>query len=240
VILKPLRGHAWRKRLRGAKVVVAADPGELRREYSRLAGPDQGLMVQEVITGPERDIAVAACAIGSRGQVLGVFTARKRRQFPYYYGSASCCTSEWMPEIADLSLELLARMEFRGVCGTEFKRDSRNGRWILIEINPRPTLWFDLARVAGVNLIEAAYRELAGQPLPPLGRQRDGLEWRYLARDWVTCARYWMRRDADAPRLSEILRLPASEAIGSRLDPRATVAYPAYVLVHALRHLVHL
>jgi predicted ATP-grasp superfamily ATP-dependent carboligase len=238
VILKPLRGHAWRKRLRGAKVIVAADAGELKREYARVSGADAELMVQEVIGGPEKNIAVAACAIGSRGQVLGVFTARKRRQFPYYYGSASCCTSEWLPQIADLSLTLLSRMGFRGVCGTEFKRDPRTGRWILIEINPRPTLWFDLARVAGVNLVEAAYRDLAGLPPAPVARQRDGVEWRYLARDWATCARYRMRRDADAPGLREILRLPESEAIASRLDPKATAAYPFYVLVHALRHLV--
>jgi predicted ATP-grasp superfamily ATP-dependent carboligase len=238
VVLKPLRGHAWRKRLRGAKVIVADGADELMRLYSQLEGFDAGWMVQEVVTGPERNIMVAACAVGSRGQVLGVFTARKRRQFPYYYGSASCCSSEWMPEIADMSLELLSRMGFRGVCGTEFKRDPRSGRWLLIEINPRPTLWFDLARASGVNLIEAAYRELAGLPLSPPARQRDGPEWRYLARDWVTCARYRMRRDPDSPGLSEIFRVPTSEAIASRLDPLATATYPLYVIVHALRHWV--
>jgi predicted ATP-grasp superfamily ATP-dependent carboligase len=138
--------------------------------------------------------------------------------------------------VAERSLDLLSRLDFRGVCGTEYKRDPRSGRWMLIEINPRPTLWYDLARAEGINPVEAAYRDLAGlEPLPP-ARQRNGVLWRYLARDWAACARYWIRRDLDAPRLAEVFRWPDSEAIFSPGDWAACVAYPAYVVAHAARH----
>lgn len=237
-ILKPARGHAWRRHLHGAKVVQVRNADELLDAYRIQARFDPALLIQEVVPGPEREIAVAACAVAQDGRSLGVVTARKSRQYPYFFGSASYCVSEWMPDIAELSLHLLARMHFRGLCGTEFKRDPRTGRWRLIEINPRPTLWYDLARAAGVNLVDAVYRDLAGLPPKPVASQRDGVCWRYLARDWVACAKAWGRRDPDAPRLVEALRCPDVEAIAWWRDPLATLFYPLYVLLHAGRHLV--
>lgn len=238
VILKPARGHAWRRHLRGAKVIEVTDAASLSRVYDEQARFDPALVVQEVIPGPEREIVVAACALAGGGEALGVFTARKWRQFPYLYGSASFCVSEWIPEIADLSLGLLARLGFRGLCGTEFKRDSRTGRWVLIEINPRPTLWYDLARASGVNLIESVYRDLAGLPRRSLPRQRDGVTWRYLARDWITCLKAWGRADPDAPSIGAALRWPDTEAICSAAEPASCAAYPFYLLAHAARHLI--
>lgn len=238
VILKPARGHAWRRHLRGAKVVEASNPEVLLQSYRGLAHFDPAVVIQEVVPGPEKEIVVAACAIASDDRPLAVFTARKWRQYPYYFGSACYCVSEWVPEVADLSLELLSRLRFRGACGTEFKRDPRTGRWKLIEVNPRPTLWYDLARVSGVNPVEAVYRDLVGLPPAPRPRQRDGPTWRYLARDWVACMHAWLRSDPDAPGLRAALRWPESEAIAWSRDPGACLVYPFYVVAHAARHLV--
>jgi len=237
VILKPARGHAWRRHLRGAKVIEVADAAALFSVYREQARFDPAMVVQEVIPGPERDIAVAACAAAEDGTVLGVFTARKSRQYPYLYGSASYCVSEWLPDVADLSLDLLARLGFRGLCGTEYKKDPRTGRWVLIEINPRPTLWFDLSRASGVNLVESVYRDLVGLPRRPFPRQRDGVVWRYLARDWVACLKAWRRGDPDAPGLGAALRWPDTEAICSAREPLSCLIYPFYLVAHAARHL---
>ena len=238
VILKPARGHAWRRHLRGAKVLEVSTPSELLREYRRHALFDSALVLQEVIPGPENEIVVAACAIGQKGEPLSVFTARKARQYPYYFGSASYCVSEWVPEVAELSIDILTRLRFRGVCGTEFKRDHRTGRWALIEINPRPTLWFDVARASGVNPVDAIYRDLAGLPQNPRRHQRDGITWRYLARDLIACYRYWWRSDPQTPSMISTLKWPHSEAIASKQDISAAFVYPFYVIIHALRHLI--
>jgi peptidoglycan/xylan/chitin deacetylase (PgdA/CDA1 family) len=82
------------------------------------------------------------------------------------FGSASFAESEWSPEVARLSTELIGKLGFAGVCGTEYKPDPRDGRWKLIEVNPRPTLWFSLTRAAGCDVVFEAYRDLVGRPGP--------------------------------------------------------------------------
>jgi predicted ATP-grasp superfamily ATP-dependent carboligase len=85
------------------------------------------------------------------------------------------------------------------LCGTEFKQDARDGRLVAIEINPRPTLWYQLANASGVRLVEAAVRDLAGLPLGPALPQRDDVVWRYLVRDVISAVAYRIRGDLLCP-----------------------------------------
>jgi predicted ATP-grasp superfamily ATP-dependent carboligase len=66
----------------------------------------------------------------------------------------------------------------------------------MIEINPRPTLWFQLSHAAGKRIADAAWCDLRGAaPLhdPP---QRDGVLWRYALKD-LASALFYRRHGAD-------------------------------------------
>src|SRR5690606_28708044 len=80
----------------------------------------------------------------------------------------------------------------RGICGAEYKRDPRDGRLKIIEINPRPTLWFQATHDAGKRIAEAAVRDLAGKPQPDDSPQDDSLRWRYGLKDMAS-ARFYRR-----------------------------------------------
>ena len=121
-------------------------------------------MLQEVIRGPEANIFVAGLYTDAKGDCLSIFTARKTRQYPPMYGSGSYMEACWSQEIADLSIDLIRRLDYKGICGSEFKWDERDERWKLIEVNTRPTLWFSLTRAAGVDVIWDAYCDLVGLP----------------------------------------------------------------------------
>jgi predicted ATP-grasp superfamily ATP-dependent carboligase len=146
--------------------------------------------------------------------------------------------ASWSQEIADLSVDLLRRLEYRGVAGTEFKWDARDETWKLIEINPRPTLWFALPPAAGVDVIWDAYCDLVGRPNEiHVNRQDDRIRWQLLVRDLVS-GWYFLRRGDLS--LREFLRTVIDPrrktyAILSWRDPGTLLAYPRNTLWKYLR-----
>ena len=80
-----------------------------------------------------------------------------------------------MQEVVDAGLALLRRLSCNGISQVEFKRDPRDGRFKLMEINPRLWQWHTLARACGVDLPLIAYRDQIGERVDPVrmnGRRR--------------------------------------------------------------------
>jgi len=185
-ILKPALIHRARPFLHGEKVLLARTPDELGRLLDSLPNDVGGWLVQEVIPGAESRITLFGAYVDRGGEVRQAFTARKLRQYPPGFGSASLV----MSETDTLSRDFLRAIGFRGICGTEFKRDPRDGRLKIIEINPRPTLWFQLCHAAGKRIVEAAFCDLRGLPAPVEHAQRNGVRWRYLLKDLASSLFY--------------------------------------------------
>ena len=182
-LLKPRRPDRFRRRLRGAKLVVAADRAGLDRRLREVFAGGRDAVLQERIPGPESNILVALCRCAESGGLRHVFTGRKLRQLPLDHGSATSVRAEHLPELSARVAEIAESLDLRGLSGLEFKRDPRDGRLVLLEINPRPVLWADLARASGCHLLRAWYADLAGLPPIPIRAQRQGTTWRYLSRD---------------------------------------------------------
>ncbi len=185
-IVKPTHGHRFRRLLHGEKLVEVGDAAELLRWWRQLRDWGGTSVLQEVIPGPESNIFVGGLYVDARRVCRALFTARKTRQYPPLYGSGSYMEACWAPEIADLSLDLVRKLDYTGICGTEYKWDPRDERWRLIELNPRPTLWFALTRAAGVDVVWHAHCDLTGRPVPEqIGSQDDAMRWQLPTRDWL-------------------------------------------------------
>ena len=194
LLLKPVLGHLWRERLKGHKLLVANSHSDLKQIVDSFGDDAAGLMVQELIPGPEKDIWIGGVYRGENGQHDGCFVGQKTRQYPPNFGSASYAKSMYKPEIEDLSWKFLDAVDYRGICGTEFKLDRRDGQYKIIEVNPRPTLWFHLVSASGMNLFEFAFHDLAGQRLPtPITPQIPGVRWCFQDKDFLTWAHHLKR-----------------------------------------------
>ena len=121
LLLKPVFGHLWRERLKGHKLLVANSRSDLKQIVDSLGDDAAGLMVQELIPGPEKDIWIGGVYRGENGQHDGCFVGQKTRQYPPNFGSASYAKSIYKSEIEDLSWKFLDAVDYRGICGTEFK-----------------------------------------------------------------------------------------------------------------------
>jgi predicted ATP-grasp superfamily ATP-dependent carboligase len=199
-IVKPNHGFKVRKILAGAKLVEVAGREELLDWWRKLNEWGTGSVIQECIPGPEYNIAVGGLYMDRQHNCTSIFTAKKYRQYPPMYGSASYIEAKWMPEIADMSIELMKRFDYHGVCGTEYKWDERDLKWKLIEVNCRPTQWFSITREAGVDVVWDAYCDLIGKPNPAkYGQQDDTVRWQIFVRDIVSSLHFLKRGELSFP-----------------------------------------
>ena len=235
-IIKPAFIHHFRNILRGKKVVQVFDAEQLVRNYETLAKVDKDLIIQEVVPGPDDQIFVAACYFDASSQPKATFVGRKLRQYPPRFGSACLAESLWDPEVARLSIEFLQAVRFVGLCGTEFKRDPRDGRLKMMEINPRPKLWMALTRATGVDVPYIAYQDLTGADVGP-ATQVDGVKWTYLARDLQSALYYLANRELSLTTWRHTMRGCKEEAILSRDDLRVALFTPFYAAARLARYL---
>ena len=166
------------------KAFPASSPEELASAYelaAELVGTD-GLMVQELIPGGgSSQFSVAAFC--RDGEVLVSMTARRSRQYPVDFGlGSSFVEAIEVPQLQPLAAALIARLELSGLVEVEFKRDTRDGRYKLLDVNVRVWGWHGLCMDCGVDFPYVQYCETLGLPLPE-SRVVYGHRWRRLLTD---------------------------------------------------------
>jgi len=179
-VLKPVDSLAFKLRFH-RHILDVETPSELHRVYDKV--DDLGvLMLQERIPGGESELWTVGSYLDAESRALAVFTGHKLRQHPHAGGSCLAGVSAWNEDLAEVALRLLQELRFHGVSQVEFKRDPRDGRFCLMEVNARHWKWHGLAARCGVNLSYAAYRDAIGDPYIAR-RQQDGIKWIVVNKD---------------------------------------------------------
>ena len=216
-------------------LVKPADPIEFKRRHRRQAfrcetsaeleeayaqSEPYEPMVQELVPGGDDALYTLGSYLDAAGAPLGVFSGRKLRQTPRLVGTCRVGEAVWVQEVVDAGLRLLAAFEFRGLSQVEFKRDPRDGRYKLMEINPRLFQWHGLAAACGVDLPRLAYADLLGLPHAPATMNGGGKRWA------ITLLA------GEGPALQ---RPPYVDAVFARDDLRPAAVYAVRVLRGLLR-----
>ena len=194
-LIKPAVIHQVKEFMAGRKAFIARDATDFRRVAATAAACESDWLVQEIVPGPESNITVFGGYVAKDGSMRQAFTGRKLRQYPPGFGSASLARSERLEETLGLSRRFLAAIGYRGVASLEFKLDERDGKLKVIELNPRPALWYALAHHAGKRIALAAYDDLSGAVPGPEREQENGVLWRYLLKDLYSAAFYAVKGD---------------------------------------------
>lgn len=138
-----------------------------------------------------------------RGEPLVVFTGVKLRQAPPDTGATTLGVCRANPEIADTTIRFMRALDYRGMLDMDYCLDQRDGRYKLLDANPRIGATFRLfVDTHGVDVLRAMYLDLTGEPIS-VGVQRQGRRWVaepldlrssliYLRRGELT-ARAWLR-----------------------------------------------
>ena len=191
-ILKPVESLAFKDRFHRHLIDIDS-PADLDRVWPQVA--DLGtLILQERVPGGDEELFTVGSYLDAGSRPLAVFTGHKIRQHPAGAGSCRLGVARWDGELADAGLRLLVEMGYHGVSQVEFKRDVRDGRYCLMEINARHWMWHALSTACGVNLSLAAYRDAVGRPFVA-PHQRDGGKWVVATKDTPLAVREMWRRE---------------------------------------------
>jgi D-aspartate ligase len=169
--LKPLQAHEFRRHFHG-KGFVADTRAELDEFFRATSAAGVDMLVTEMVRGPDRYHS-SYTYLDENGESLWTFTKQKLRQYPVTFGAGVFHIMDWNEEVSDLGLRFCQSVGLRGLLNVEFKRDSRDGRLILIECNHRFTASSALHLAAGLDVPLFTYNRLTGAPLPRLGRPYD-------------------------------------------------------------------
>jgi D-aspartate ligase len=173
--VKPIQSHLFARRFRpNAKAAMLTNAAHARRVLVPLVKAGYGMLLTEVVGGPDDRHCSYYTYLDGSGEPLVHFTKRKLRQYPTHFGLGSYHITEWDLEVAELGLRFARAAGLRGMVNVEFKHDT-DGQLKLIECNPRFTAANEQVRVAGIDLAEIAYNRLAGIESPMPKRFRDGL-----------------------------------------------------------------
>jgi D-aspartate ligase len=230
-ILKPAT-RAELNRFTISKAWPAPDAATLITKYDdacTLIDPSL-IMIQEQIPGGG-DGQFSYAAICREGRPVASLVARRLRQWPMDFGRASTYVETIdEPEVEATALRLLDALRFDGVVEVEFKRDARDGRLKLLDINPRVWGWHTLGQRAGVDFSYLLWRTAQGAEVPAV-RGKPGVRWVRALTDVPTVV-----REIRAGRLSvsayvrslsgpiEYAMLAADDPVPSLLEVPAAVA----------------
>jgi len=193
-IIKPTLIHEVKTLMAGRKLWVAKNSTEYENIIDNLPEGNTEWIIQEMIPGPESEIWLYSAFFDSESNPHHAFTARKLRQYPPGFGSASLVCSAENNELKDISEKFFNNIGFKGIGAAEFKRDPRDGKLKMIEINPRPSLWFGVSTAANKYITTCAYKDAKGQPLPTDQVQLNGVFWRYWLKDLFSIAFYSLNK----------------------------------------------
>src|SRR5674536_24669 len=117
-------------------------------------------MLQDIVPGGDEELYTLGSYLDAQSRPLAQFTGHKLRQHPPRFGHVSMAVSLWVPELAEAGLRLLHELGYHGVSQVEFKRDPRDGRYRLMEVNARHWMWHSLATACGVNPVSYTHLTL--------------------------------------------------------------------------------
>jgi D-aspartate ligase len=177
-------------------------------------------MVQELIPGGDETLYTVGSYVARDSRPLGVFSGRKLLQTPPGVGTCRVGEAIWVQPAVDAALRLLAGFGYFGLSQVEFKRDPRDGKFKLMEINPRLWQWHSLAAACGVDLPRIAYADLVGDTLPEAKMNGAGKRWAITL----------MPGERPAPQ-----RPPYVDAVFARDDPKPAAVHLARVVRTAFR-----
>jgi len=178
LIVKPAlrRTDDWAPTAGSAKAMQVSSYETLEALWAKFEPAGTGIVVQELVEGPESAIESYHLYADAQGEIVGEFTGRKIRTWPAAFGLSCAVEVLDIPEVRRIGRDIVERIGLTGVAKLDFKRDARN-RLRLLEINARFNLWHFPGALAGVNLPALVYADLVGEPRPAVRRVTAPVRW---------------------------------------------------------------
>jgi D-aspartate ligase len=205
VILKPAINHHFFPQT-NIKALPADNPSELQRGFAHMSQyiePSEILVQERIPGGGENQFSF--CALCKNGHAYASLVAQRRRQYPVDFGNASTFVETTKQSVVEAAgRKFLESIGLDGLVEVEFKFDPRDGKYKILDVNPRTWGWHTLGKAAGMDFSYLLWRQSIGLPVVPINGHRDAA-WIREITDFVSIAKS-RNRMAEITRLLNALR----------------------------------
>ncbi len=190
VVLKGIDGLRLLKQT-GKRMFIVPTGDELLQKYDQIdVAETPNLMLQEYIPGGDDTVWMFNGYFDQSSECLVGFTGKKIRQCPVHRGVTSlgiCLKNETVDKTTK---EFMKAIGYQGILDIGYRYDARDGRYKVLDVNPRIGATFRLfVSDNGMDVARALYLHLTGQPVIP-GMACEGRKWIVEDLDAVSCIRY--------------------------------------------------
>jgi D-aspartate ligase len=165
--LKPVHSQQFFARF-AVKAFRIVDKSSAQNRLQECIGAGFQMMLQEYIPGPPTSHYFIDGFVDRDGRVRALFARRRLRMSPPDFGNSTLMISVPVSDTGDAEAtlnSLFGDIGYRGIFSAEFKQDSRDGTFNLIEVNARPWWYVEFAARCGVNVCKLAVRDALGEPV---------------------------------------------------------------------------
>lgn len=125
------------------------------------------ILFQEIIPGRNADWFFHGYS-NTESICVASFTGRKYRSYPPHAGRTAYCRSEENEELRAAAEHLVRAISYRGIMDLDWRFDARDGRYKLLDFNPRIGAQFRLfENTDGVDVVRAMHLDLTGRRVSP-------------------------------------------------------------------------
>ncbi|CAM5498742.1 D-aspartate ligase [Streptomyces abikoensis] len=140
------------------------------RELLRLAqgwGPSPGVILQEYLPREQAEDWIVHAYFDAESTPLAMFTGVKVRSWPPHAGMTANAYVVDNPELAGMAAQFIKQVGFSGIIDLDWRFDRRDGRYKLLDFNPRMGAQFRLFESeSGVDVVRAQHLDLTGRRVP--------------------------------------------------------------------------
>ena len=184
-IIKPCYSHRYFERFR-KKMVKVNNLHDLKEEFLKADRSGIEVMIQELIEGDDT-LGVNYNSVFINGEPMVEFVAEKVRLSPPSFGVPCVVKScDYIPDVVESGRKFLKAMNFNGYSCTEFKKDLKDNRYKLMEVNGRHNRSGLLSIKCGINFPWIMYGYYNGQKVNHVNSYRKNIYWIDEFKDTVT------------------------------------------------------
>lgn len=147
---------------------IARSPEELLAIYRQAENPnDPNLIFQEYIAPEYAEDWIVHGYRNPKTGCLITFTGRKLRSYPPFKGITTLGIPVRNEKLASYSAKLFEAIDCAGIVDLDYRLDTRNGQYNLLDFNPRAGANFRMfENGAGVDVVRALHLDLTGRAVP--------------------------------------------------------------------------
>jgi predicted ATP-grasp superfamily ATP-dependent carboligase len=191
-ILKPTVSHLFFNTFK-KKMLFINNLNDLEGAFENIKVYNQQMMLQEFIPGNDNQ-GVNYNSFINNGITLAEFTSEKVRLTPPQIGFPRVIISKKIDTVIEPGRKILNALKYQGFSCTEFKKDSRTGEYVLMEINGRQNFSASLAVRCGLNFPYITYRQLIDGSIPQVtGDFLKNIYWIDPGKDFVESIRSYKK-----------------------------------------------